>query len=87
MVILNFKINKTILFRVFVAIIIIVALIVLLFSIYCFTQNTYFASNNCMPSSDILDIPSNQYTNVLKEIYENTDNYLGKTIQANRIYL
>lgn len=87
MVILNFKVNKALLFRFFIAIILLTSFIVLLFSIYRFVKNTYLASNSCVSDSNILDIPSNQYTNVLKEIYENADNYLGKTIQANRIYL
>lgn len=81
MFVYNFKINKSVLFRTIIILIVVIALLFLGISIFSFYQNTKSASGDCLPNQAITNISANQYTNILKEVYENIDDYIGQTIQ------
>lgn len=75
---ININLNK--LFKVFF---IIVAILLVLFfgiGIYSifFRNNNYKSSNK---TDDIIEITSNNYTNVLKTVHDNIDEYVGKQIK------
>lgn len=80
MFVYNLKINKNVIFRFIVIVIVIVALFILgfaLFNLYCKSK---VPVNNCSPSSSIANIKSNQYTNILKQVYDDVDTYVGQSI-------
>lgn len=83
----NFKINKNKLFKGILLSFIVICVSILLFSVYklffemknCKQENfivndTYYSDNN------IIEIESNQYTNILKSVHDNLDDYIGKQI-------
>lgn len=82
MFIYNFKVNGKSLFKCFFIITII--LIILIVGIVTF-KIFYGASHNknkssCLPQSDVSKISSSNYTNVLKAVHDNVDNYVGLKI-------
>lgn len=80
MFIYNFKVNGTKLFRIIIIAIIIIALVILSLSVYNFYYKSKFILNDGLPTNSVANIEANQYTNVLKEVYENVDTYIGQTI-------
>lgn len=80
MFIYNFKINGTKSFRIIIVSIILVAILVLFLSIYNFYFKSKFIINDNIPSNSIVNIKPNQYTNILKQVYDNIDSYIGQSI-------
>lgn len=83
MFILNFKINGKKTFK-FIFILIILLLIILLFSIVLKILSGSQAANSnekCMPQNKIFDISPQNYTNVLKAVHNNIDDYIGIKIK------
>ena len=80
MFIYNLKINGTKAFRIIVISIILIALLVLSVSIYSFYYKSKFLLNDSLPSNTVANINSNNYTNILKEVYDDIDTYVGQTI-------
>ena len=80
MFIYNFKINGNILFKSILIFIIIAALIILSFSMYSIYKHIRFNVDDSLPTNNIANIDANQYTNVLEEVYNNVDNYVGQSI-------
>ena len=83
MFIYNLKINGNKVFRYFLAcsvILIVIIVIIVSFKVFKGANNS---SNNlrCTPQNDISKISSSNYTNVLKTVHENIDNYIGKKIR------
>ncbi len=82
----NFKVNKTKLTKILLLIFILICLCILFVSFFdLFTKvknykteeftindNSFFSTDN--------EIPSNQYTNALKAVHENLNDYIGKEI-------
>lgn len=80
MFVYNLKVNGNIVFKVILFSIIIVALIILILSVFNIYSKSNFNSDSCVPTSSITNISTNQYTNILKEVYDNPDNYVGQSI-------
>lgn len=80
MFVYNLKVNENVIFRTIVISIIIVALIILSVSIYNFYSNSKFVLNDNLPSNSTANIEANEYTNILKQVYENVDTYVGQSI-------
>lgn len=80
MFVYNLKIDGIKSFRIIIICIIIIALLVLSLSIYNFYFKSNFILNDGIPSNSIANIDGNEYTNVLKQVYDNTDTYLGQSI-------
>lgn len=80
MFIYNLKVNGTNLFRIAIILIIIIALLVLSLSVYHFYYKSKFMINDSLPANSIANIESNQYTNILQQVYEDIDTYVGQSI-------
>ena len=80
MFVYNFKINGSKVFRVFFTVVILLIICIMgvvLFRIFTGANN----SSSCLPQSDVSEISAKNYTNVLKTVHENIDNYVGMKIK------
>ena len=79
MFIYNLKVSGSFLFKIFFIIVTIIILVV--FSISCYKifnlakSNTNISDN----SSNVIEITTSTYTNILKDSHENIDKYVGKS--------
>jgi len=80
MFVYNFKINGNIVFRSIIIFIIIVSLLILFFCMYNFFYKSKFVINDSLPSNSISEIQTHEYTNILKQVYEDVDTYVGQSI-------
>jgi len=80
MFVYNLKVNGSVIFRCIIVSIIIISLVILLFSIYNFYYKSKFVLNDNLPSNSIANIDGNEYTNILKQVYDNIDTYVGQSI-------
>lgn len=80
MFVYNLKINGTNLFRIIIISIIIIALIILSVSVYNFFYKSNFILNDTLPSNSVANIDANEYTNILKQVHDNIDTYIGQSI-------
>lgn len=80
MFIYNLKIDGTKAFRLIIISIILIALLILSFSLYKFYFKSIFLLNDSLPQNTLAHISSNEYTNILKQVYENLDTYIGQSI-------
>ncbi len=77
MFVCNLKLSPKLIFKIFFVIIFLIVMIVAGWSFYkIFNYN----NNACMPSSEISNISSDNYTNILKSVHENLDDYVGQKI-------
>lgn len=82
MFIYNIKINGSKTFKTFfiiVTILIILVLGIVMYKIFNGAKNSQEISG-CMPQNNITKLTSSNYTNVLKTVHENIDNYVGMKI-------
>ena len=80
MFVYNLKINGSKVFKTFF--IIVILLIICIMGIVLFRIfNGANKASTCMPNSDISEISAKNYTNVLKTVHENIDNYIGMKIK------
>ena len=80
MFVYNLKINGSKVFKTFF--IIVILLIICIMGIVLFRIfNGANKASTCMPNSDISEISAKNYTNVLKTVHENIDNYVGMKIK------
>lgn len=80
MFVYNLKLNGNVIFRTIIISIIILSLIILSISIYNFYYKSKFILNDNLPSNSIAKIESHEYTNILKQVYDNIDTYVGQSI-------
>ena len=80
MFVYNLKVNGNAIFRVLVVLIIIISLVILSFSVYRFYINSKFILNDDIPLNPIANIETSEYTNILKQVYEDIDTYVGQSI-------
>ena len=80
MFVYNLKVNGTVIFRCIIISIIIISLIVLLVSVYNFYYKSKFIITDSLPSNSVANIESNQYTSILKQVYDDVDTYIGQSI-------
>ena len=80
MFVYNFKINGIKTFRIIIISIVIISLIILSVSIYNFYYKSKFILSDNLPSNSIANIESNDYTNILKQVYDDLDTYVGQSI-------
>lgn len=80
MFVYNLKINGSKVFKTFF--IVVILLIICIMGIVLFRIfNGANKASTCMPNSDISEISAKNYTNVLKTVHENIDNYVGMKIK------
>ena len=83
MFIYNFKVNGSKIFKYFFTGIVLLIIIILIFvsiKLFVGAKNDRMLSS-CMPQSDVSIISPKNYTNVLKAVHENIDDYVGVKIQ------
>ena len=80
MFVYNLKINGVKTFRIVIISIVIIAIIILTISIYNFYYKSKFLLTDNLPSNSIANIESNNYTNILKQVYDDVDTYVGQSI-------
>ena len=80
MFVYNVKINGSKVFKIFFAVVIILIICILgvvLFRIFSGANK----ASSCMPQNEVSEISAKNYTNVLKTVHENIDNYVGMKIR------
>lgn len=82
MFVFNIKLNKNFLFKIFILFLILLALIILSFSIYKIfsSANSTVTVEDTINTPEIVSITSQNYTNVLKSVYDDLDTYIGQNI-------
>ena len=87
MQIYNFKINKNLLFKGILLLFAITCIIILFFSGFKLynemkkvKSDTFIVEDPYFEDNSITEVKSEQYTNVLKEVHDNVDDYIGKEI-------
>ena len=80
MFVYNLKVNGNIIFRTIIISIIIISLLILGVSVYNFYFKNNFVLNDAIPFNSVATIDSNEYTNILKQVYEDVDTYVGQSI-------
>ena len=78
MFVCNLKLNYKLLFKILFVIIFIVVIVVAGMSCY---KIFHFSSDDaCLPKSEIANLNSDNYTNILKSVHDNLDDYIGQKI-------
>ena len=82
MFVFNLKVNGNKLFKTFIICSIVLLFIIVCMVIFRIISGARNSSNNstCLPQSKVNTINSNNYTNVLKAVHDNIDNYVGVQI-------
>ena len=84
MIIYNIKLNKKMIFKTVLGIMTIICISIGIAGVYIVLNNMEEKETNqignCMPSSDIASIAPENYTNILKEVHEDIDTYVGQKI-------
>ena len=83
MFVFNMKLNGNRTCKVFVAVLCIILLIITFFVCYKVIFNNFFKTNDEMAhiQNQVQELDSRNYTNVLKNVHENMDNYIGQKIK------
>lgn len=85
MIIYNIKLNKKIIFKVCLAIMLIISISIGIAGVYNVINSMKLKENNLIndsiPSSEIAEIEPANYTNILKAVHENIDTYVGQKIK------
>ena len=82
MFVFNLKVNGNKLFKTFIICSIVLLFIIVCIVIFRIISGARNSSNNstCLPQSKVNTINNNNYTNVLKAVHDNIDNYVGVQI-------
>lgn len=85
MFIFNFKLNKTKIFKGVLSVMTIICISLICIGIYKIynknkNSNYEIMGGSCLPSNDIAYLTDENYTNILKEVHENLDTYIGQKI-------
>lgn len=83
----NFKINGNAIIKGVLCLCVIICIVIFIYGGYnllhgmknC-NEESFFVDDLYFEDGKIVDIPSNQYTNVLKEVHDNLNEYIGKEI-------
>ena len=79
MFVYNVKLNSKNIVKISLFIISVIIVILFLLSLYKILSSTFKVNDN-IPTPEISYINVNEYTNVLKSVYEKLDNYVGQKI-------
>ncbi len=81
MFICNVKVNGNKLGKILLGILFIVILLVTAIVCYRILGNNFFKTNDTAKTEEVQELNVNNYTNVLKAVHENTDQYVGQKIK------
>lgn len=82
MFICNMKVNSKLVFKIFFIILFILILLMCLIGILKIFNNSDTRVNDDIDTSKVNAISSSNYTNVLKNVHQNLDNYVGMKIKV-----
>ena len=77
----NIKLNKNKTAKILIIITVILAIFLLLFSIFSVYKTSKEEGNIVQENINIIEIPSNDYTNFLKDAHENIDDYIDMKVK------
>lgn len=87
MLIFNIKVNKKNILKIILAIMLLIAISITVIGIYNILSSKEIKMldkndnlNDTIPMSDVAKITKENYTNILKEVHENIDTYIGQKI-------
>lgn len=83
MFVCNVKVSKPKFFKIVLAIMAIICIALCgvgIFKMINSNQEMEFLDGDCMPSNEIAYLTDENYTNILKEVHENLDTYIGQKI-------
>ncbi len=80
MFVYNFSLNTNKLGKIILTTISLFVLIILIVSIYKIFFSEKFKVNDTLNSNNVTEITTSNYTNILKSVHENIDEYIGKKI-------
>lgn len=81
MFIFNVKVNGNKIFKIFFTIVTILLIFILVFVTYKIFSGASSSTSSCVPNKDIYEISTKNYTNVLKTVHDNIDEYIGMKIK------
>ena len=81
MFICNFKVNGNKLGKIFLGILLVLILIITVIVCYRILSSTSFNSHDTISQNEIQQLSSNNYTNVLKNVHDHVDDYIGQRIK------
>lgn len=80
MFICNFKVNSNFLLKMFLVLLLLIVLSIVAFSIYKLFNNASFTVDDALNNSQVYSLTSENYTNVLRAVHNDLDNYVGQQI-------
>ena len=80
MIIYNFKFNGNKFLKITIISIIIISIIIMFISINNLRKENKIILNDELRQNEVSTISSNQYTNILKQVYDDVDTYIGQKI-------
>lgn len=81
MFIYNFKVDGNKLGKIFLGILFVIVLIITAVVCYRILGNNFFKTNDTIKVNEVQELSVTNYTNVLKAVHENVDNYVGQKIK------
>ncbi len=81
MFIYNFKVDGNKLGKIFLGILFAIIIIITVFVCYKILCNNSFQTQDSINKKDIYEITSTNYTNILKSVHDNVDEYVGQKIK------
>lgn len=81
MFIYNFKVDGNKLGKIFLGILLVIVLIITVVVSYRILGNNFFKTNDAIKIDEVQELSVNNYTNVLKAVHDNIDNYVGQKIK------
>lgn len=87
MFVYNLKINGNILLKGILFFIVSIALIILILSALNLFKSTNSNNNTIISTNNTISIETSNYTELLEEVYNNIDKYVGKNINFTRVCL
>ena len=81
MFIYNLKVDGNKLGKIFLGILFVIILIITVVVCYRVLGNNFFKTNDSIKIDDVQELNVTNYTNVLKNVHENLDNYIGQKIK------
>lgn len=81
MFIYNIKVDGNKLGKIFLGILLAIIIIITAFVFYRILGNNYFKTNDTIETADIQELSTQNYTNALKTVHDNIDEYVGMKIK------
>ena len=81
MFIFNFKINGNKTAKIIIAVLCVIVLLLTVFICYKVIFGNFFKTNDYLPEETVYTLTSQNYTNVLQNVHNNIDTYVGQKIK------